>query len=72
MKLNLIGIKLEEDIDFISFEEEDVFINNFDYLIEAIDFLLDLVEDVTSFHKSDYPKLYRFMEFRKAISFQED
>ena len=69
-KFNLTGIVLEEVI-FLNDEEEAVFIDNITDINEAIDYSLELVEGVEAFVKSDYPKIYRILEFKKAISFQE-
>ena len=65
-KLNLLDIK-GKDIKFKTTEEESVFIDNLNYLINAINYSLNLVEGVEGFSKSDYPKLYRVMEFEKMF-----
>lgn len=69
---NLTGT-LDKNIfsNFSTIEEESVFMDNMKYIIEAIDYSLDLIEGVESFVKSDYPKIYRVLEFKKAISVQE-
>ena len=71
-KFNLAGIVLEKEVNFSTVEEETVFSDNLEYIIKAIDYSLDLVEGIEAFVKSDYPKVYRILEFKKAISFQED
>lgn len=63
-------LKLEE-VDFSTAEEEEVFIKNYKYLQAAIHYAIDLIENVEAFVKSDYPKIFRILEFKKAISFQE-
>lgn len=69
-KLNLLDIK-GKDIKFKTTEEESVFIDNLNYLINAINYSLNLVEGVEGFSKSDYPKLYRVMEFEKDVFIKE-
>lgn len=67
-KFNLIGI---EEVVFSNDEEEAVFMDNMEYILKAIDYSLELVEGIDAFVKSDYPKIYRILEFKEAISFQE-
>lgn len=60
-----------DEVSFSTSEEESVFIENYKYFQDSIHYAIDLIENVEGFTKTDYPKLYRILEFKKAISFQE-
>ena len=66
-----LTLKIEE-VTFSTGKEEEIFIENVNYLLNALKYGIDLFEGITVFVKSDYPLIYRIMEFKEAISFKQE